>query len=274
MRSYKTAMKIEHSMEEFCQRIIRLLIHRKIDFLVGGYFALRHYTGVERDTKDLDLLVRPSDLAVLLEACRSSGDRAELVSTHWLAKVRRGDCFIDVIFNSGNGLCVVDDAWFARSATCVILDTPVRIAPLEEMVWQKAYIMERERFDGADIAHLLLKCAQKIDWEHLLRRFGPDWRVLLSHLVLFGFIYPSNRNAIPTKVMDELLRRVHLEQHSAAPRTAVCNGTLVSRHHFISDVESNGLLDARSGGRSIMTSNQIKEWTDAGVKDEGLAGDT
>jgi len=87
---------------------------------------------------------------------------------------------------------MVDDAWFARSLTCIILDTPVRIAPLEEIFWQKAYIMERERFDGADIAHPLLKCAHKIDWEHLLRRFGPDWRVLLSHLVLFGFIYPSN----------------------------------------------------------------------------------
>jgi hypothetical protein len=47
---------------------------------------------------------------------------------------------------------------FAHSGTCIILDTPVRIAPLEEIIWQKAYIMERERFDGADIAHLLLKC--------------------------------------------------------------------------------------------------------------------
>ena len=55
----------------------------------------------------------------------------------------------------------------------MIFDTPVKIVPLEELVWQKAYIMERERFDGADIAHLLLKCGERIDWEHILRRFGP-----------------------------------------------------------------------------------------------------
>ncbi|HYY30769.1 MAG TPA: hypothetical protein VE860_22725 [Chthoniobacterales bacterium] len=263
-------MKIERSMEEFCQRVLRLLINRKIDFLVGGYFALRDYTGVQRDTKDLDLLVRPSDVAALLEVCRSAGYQAELVFTHWLGKIRCGDCFIDVIFSSGNGICVVEDAWFVRSATCVILDTPVRIAPLEEIIWQKAYIMERERFDGADIAHLLLKCSQRIDWQYLLRRFGPDWRVLLSHLVLFGFIYPSMRNAIPRALMDELLRRVASEQSSAAPRTTVCNGTLLSRRHFISDVESNGLFDARLAGRSAMTSNEVKEWTQAGVREAGF----
>jgi hypothetical protein len=26
---------------------------------------------------------------------------------------------------------------------------------VEEMVWQKAFIMERERFDGADVVHLI-----------------------------------------------------------------------------------------------------------------------
>jgi hypothetical protein len=53
--------------------------------------------------------------------------------------MRRFLCFIDVIFNSGSGLCIVGDAWFARSLTCIILDTPVRIAPLERIFWQKAY---------------------------------------------------------------------------------------------------------------------------------------
>ena len=30
-----------------------------------------------------------------------------------------------------------------------------------------------------------------LDWNRVLRRFEPHWRVLLSHLVLFGFIYPG-----------------------------------------------------------------------------------
>jgi hypothetical protein len=60
--------------------------------------------------------------------------------------------------------------------------------------------MERERFDGADIAHILRCCVAEIDWPHLLRRFGPDWRVLLSHLVVFGYVYPGERARIPAAV--------------------------------------------------------------------------
>jgi hypothetical protein len=60
--------------------------------------------------------------------------------------------------------------------------------------------------------------AKIYDWEHLLRRFGDDWRVLFSHLVLFGFIYPSKRNLIPKEVIGQLLRRMISEQRAEAPR--------------------------------------------------------
>ena len=32
---------------------------------------------------------------------------------------------------------------------------PALVVPAEEMIWSKAFIQERERFDGADIHHLL-----------------------------------------------------------------------------------------------------------------------
>ncbi len=68
------------------------------------------------------------------------------------------------------------------------------------MIWSKAFIMERERYDGADIAHLILACGRDLDWRRLLGRFGRRWRVLLSHLVLFGFVYPGGAGAAsPTR---------------------------------------------------------------------------
>lgn len=149
---------------------------------------------------------------------------------------------------------------------------PVKIIPLEELIWQKSYVMERERFDGADIAHLLLRCGEQIDWEHLLRRFGSDWRVLLSHLVLFSFIYPARRNLIPEEVIEELLRRMISEQRAEAPHLNVCNGTFLSRKQFNSDLELDNFLDGRKQGSGAMTAAQIKEWTDASEaeqKDEG-----
>jgi hypothetical protein len=258
-------MKNRLSMEEFGREVIGLLQTENIEFLVGGYYALRTHIEVQRDTKDLDLMVRPSDVGAVLTLCRSAGYNVQMAYSHWLAKIRNEDYFADVIFNSGNGLCAVDDEWFSRSETHLIFDKVVKTAPLEEIIWQKAYIMERERFDGADIAHLLFTSAGQIDWDHLMKRFGPDWRVLLSHLVLFGFIYPSRTDAIPPAVMDELLQRLESEKSVPAPDVNVCNGALLSRNQYISDIERDGLLDARLSERSAMTPVEIKMWTQAGL---------
>ena len=76
-----------------------------------------------------------------------------------------------------------------------------------------------------------------LDWERLLGRFGPHWRVLLAHLILFGFIYPWER-AVPGWVMDELLGRLRRGEGSAARR--VCRGTLLSRVQYLMDVEGWG----------------------------------
>ena len=37
---------------------------------------------------------------------------------------------------------------------------PGPLIPAEEMIWSKAFIMERERYDGADVAHILRACAE------------------------------------------------------------------------------------------------------------------
>ena len=41
----------------------------------------------------------------------------------------------------------------------LVLDKEVKLCPPEEIIWSKSFIMERERFDGADINHLLRICA-------------------------------------------------------------------------------------------------------------------
>ena len=65
----------------------------------------------------------------------------------------------------------------------IVLDVPVRLIPPEEMIWSKSFVRERERYDGADVAHVLRACADTLDWPRLVRRFDAHWRVLLHHLV-------------------------------------------------------------------------------------------
>jgi hypothetical protein len=128
------------------------------------------------------------------------GYRVELTFPHWLGKIYMGRSYVDVIFSSGNGLVIVDTTWFEHAIEDLVLGQRVKICPAEEMIWSKAFIMERERYDGADVNHLLLARGRELDWDRLLKRFDSYPLVLLSHLTLFLFVYPAQSNLIPEHV--------------------------------------------------------------------------
>jgi hypothetical protein len=233
-----------------------------IAFLVGGTYALGHYTAVARATKDLDLFVRRDSLDAALAGIEQAGYRTELTHPHFLGKVYTGATFVDVIFSSGNGWCAVDDSWFEHAAAGSLFGLPVRFCPIEEMIWSKAYVMERERYDGHDVAHLIRAGGHWIDWSRLVARFGSHWRVLLAHLVLFGFIYPGERDAIPDAVFDALVPRLRTDPDLSSDAN-LCRGTLLSRSQYLHDVDELGLTDARIAPVGAMTAKETAEWTRA-----------
>jgi hypothetical protein len=263
-----TQSLVETPSRAYYRQAMEILTRAEVPFLVGGAFAFVHQAGIDRSTKDLDLFVRPCDVHRLLEVCSAAGYEAELVFSHWLAKIRSGESFIDVIFSSGNGLAVVDERWFEHATQQNVLGLTVQVAPAEESLWSKAFVQERERFDGADVAHLLLARASDMDWQRLLRRFGPSWRVLFSHLVLFGFIYPSERERVPNWVMQELTRRLQSSLSAPAPGERICRGPLLSRQQYLFDIEQRGYVDARSLPENSMTDDDIATWT-AGIARDG-----
>jgi len=232
---------------------LRAAAQSAIPFLIGGAYALGHHTGIRRWTKDLDLFVRPEDVGPLLAALRSAGLETEVTFPHWLAKAHLGEDTIDVIFSSGNGVARVDDDWFAHSVPTTVMGVRARLCPPEEMIWSKAFIMERERYDGADIAHLIRACHARLDWDRLLARFGPDWRVLLSHLALFGYVYPAERRAVPDSVMQTLARALIAESTAPAPRQRICRGTLLSRQQYLTDIRNWPVASRRKGTASART---------------------
>jgi hypothetical protein len=242
---------------------MRALDEAGVPFLVGGAYALHRYAGIERHTKDFDVFVRPGDCRRALGALAAMGCRTELAFPHWLGKAYRDGDFIDVIFSSGNALAPVDDAWFEHAVTAEVLGGPARLVPAEEMIWQKCYIQERERYDGADIAHLILAVGRDLDWRRLLARVGPRWRVLLGQLVLFGFVYPSERDRVPLWVLKDLTTRLLAEVAAAPPAEKVCQGTLLSREQYLIDVERWGYADARERPLGRMSPADIAHWTQA-----------
>ena len=250
----------------FYREVMTTLNASGIPYLVGGAYAFERYTGIERHTKDFDIFCRREDAVGILEVLKSAlGCRTEMTFPHWLGKAYNtatGD-FIDVIYSSGSGIAVVDEEWFENAKPAEVLGIPARLCPAEEIIWSKAFIMERERYDGNDVAHLLHAAAAGLDWTRVVRRFDAQWRVLFSHLVLFGFIYPGQRAMVPAWVYDELVGRLQLETRTPPPSARTCRGTLLSRAQYLVDVQKWGYEDARREEAIEMTTGDIARWTEA-----------
>ena len=256
-----SARAIHDPAADFYIDALKKLQDTGIPFLVGGAFAFSHYSHVPRDTKDVDIFVRPEDCPRVLEALAKFGYQTEMPFPHWLGKIYADHHFIDVIFSSGNGLARVDDLWFDHAPRTNVLGVIVRLSPVEEMIWSKSFILERERFDGADVMHLLRETGPSLDWPRLLMRFGDYWRVLLSQLILFGFVYPDKRQNVPQWVMDELLRRLGVSRPNL--QNDVCYGTLLSREQYLHDLGHWKYRDAREQPEGPMTREQLDIWTEA-----------
>jgi hypothetical protein len=254
----------------FYCRALHRLHDEGVPFLVGGAYAFERYTGIARHTKDLDVFVREADYQRAITALEQDGCRGEVPFPHWLAKAYCGEHFVDIIFGSGNGVAPVDDLWFAHAVDETVLDVPVKLVPAEEMIWQKALIMERERFDGADVAHLLRARAGQLDWRRLLSRFGQHWPVLLSHLILFSYIYPAEHAKLPAGLLRMLLRRAETGSAADAPDTSdglspLCNGPVLSRIQYVTDIEQWGYQDGRVEPAGQLTADDAAMWTEAGL---------
>jgi hypothetical protein len=223
---------------------LRAFAGSDVPVLVAGAYAFCEYTGIFRDTKDLDLFLRERDLEDAFRVLEEAGFRTELLDPGWIGKAYRGEWFVDLIFSSGNGVAVVDELWFEHARRGRVMGVDVLLAPPEEIIWSKAFVLERERYDGADVNHLIRAVGEELDWDRLLFRFDRYWEVLLSHLLLFRFAYPGERSKVPDRVMEELLGRVTEELGTDHPR-ALCRGNLMSRVQYRHDLQQLGYEDGR-----------------------------
>src|SRR5260221_4074510 len=108
-----TDFGLDPQTRSFYQLTIAALQKADAPFLVGGAYAMAHYTGITRHTRDLDVFVRPQDARQVLQTLeRAVGCTSKLTFPWWLGKAVCGDYFVDVIFSSGNGITRVDDIWF------------------------------------------------------------------------------------------------------------------------------------------------------------------
>jgi hypothetical protein len=222
----------------FYREALTMLQQCGADFMLGGGFATFHYTSMFRDTKDLDIFCLPSEYPRILKHFAENGYETQLTDVRWLAKIFKGEYFIDVIFNSVNNICTVDDTWYEHASHGEFAGLAVKFISAEDLLWCKAYVQNRERYDGADINHILLKYGKNLNWARLLKRLDAHWHLLLSHLLLFQFVYPADfPEIIPKWLFDELMRRAN-EQYELPPAVErVCRGPVIDNTQYSIDVK-------------------------------------
>jgi len=229
--------------DRFYADSLQLLKESQIPFLVAGTFAVNCYTGINRATKDLDIFCKAGDFPRILLHFREHDFETVTVDERWLAKVKQGDCFFDVIFSSTAAVVTISDLWFQESHPAEIYGVPLQLTPPTEMIWSKALLQNRHRYDGADIAHLILRQSERIDWKRLLTHMEQYWEVLLIHILNFRFIYPSERDKIPRWLLEELMLRTQQQADLPLPQTKVCRGRLFSPDEYRIDVSEWGFAD-------------------------------
>ncbi len=217
---------------------IELMLASGSDFMLGGAFAMFHYTGIFRDTKDLDIFCKPDECTVLLKYFAKHGYKTELTDIRWLAKVFKGDFFIDIIFDTVNNICRVDDTWYEYAIIGDFDGVAVKILPAEELIWCKIYVQNRERNDSADINHILLKYGTKLDWKRILDRLNQHWHLLLSQLIIFQFVYPADYpKIIPKWLFDELIDRARGQYDLPPSLEKVCRGPIIDQTQYEIDIK-------------------------------------
>jgi len=233
-----TTEKQKKEAHAFYSEALELLHESGADFMLGGAFALFHYTDIYRDTKDLDIFCRSKDYPKILKFFGDKGYKIELSDVRWLAKIFKGEYFIDVIFDSVNNICRIDDSWFEHAVNAEFVGINVKLLSPEELVWCKIYVQNRERFDGADVNHILLKQGKQLDWKRLLSRLEQHWHLLLSQIINFQFVYPSDyQEIIPKWVFDELMERAREQYDLPPPKEKVCRGPMIDQTQYSIDIK-------------------------------------
>jgi hypothetical protein len=155
-------LRLPEEQESLFQQVLTLFEKERLPCAVAGAYALQQHTGICRFTKDLDVFLTPQDMTPALKHLREHGFEYEICDPIWLAKVHRDDYFVDLITGMSNAVITVDPSWIERAHPATIVGVKTKVLAPEELLASKLFVTRRERFDGADIAHVIYSSRGKL----------------------------------------------------------------------------------------------------------------
>lgn len=225
--------------------VLDVLNRGGVPYAVAGAFALHQHTGIWRFTKDLDIFLTPETVNSALELLRIHHYVCEVCDPVWLSKAKRDEFFVDLITGMSNGVITVDPSWIEQAQPAEVVGVQTRVLAPEELLASKLFVTRRERFDGADIAHVIYGTKGKLDWDRIVALAGEHWEMLLWALILYRFVYPAQTDYVPFSLWENLLTR-YMSLVAKPESGARFRGTLIDENMFAIDVKEWGLEDVLS----------------------------
>jgi hypothetical protein len=250
--SSSVSPKFPRAQETMFRETLMLLNRCRVPYVVAGAFALQVHTGIWRFTKDIDLFLAQEDVAAAICCLKEDGFLCRVKDPVWLHKAHRDGFFVDLITGMSNAAITVERSWIEHARPAMILNVRARVLAAEELLVSKLFVVRRERFDGADVAHIVYATHGRLDWNRIFALVDVHWEMLLFALVLYRYVYPAYSHYVPSWVWRKLLGSFSeelLNRSSSSP----FRGSLVDDKMFAIDVAEWGMEDVLSHHREART---------------------
>jgi hypothetical protein len=181
---------------------------RQIPFALTGAFALSAYTQHWRNTKDLDLCIFPRDRQRMIEVVTGVGmidyfDQKPY-DREWIYRGILDGVIVDVIWAMANQRAQTEESWFDGGCLVEARGIRMRVVAPEVVLWDKLYILQRDRADWPDALNLLEAMGDHLNWHEILTWVGDDAPLLSGLLSVFGWLSPARARGIPAWVWRRL----------------------------------------------------------------------
>ena len=193
---------------EVYRRVMEEARSAGVRFAFGGAFATGVYTGDLRNTKDFDFYILPQQRDAMIQATRRAGlhdyydtlpyDRA------WIYRASTDGIIVDAIWAMANLRTEVEERWISAGPEVKLRGESIRAIPIEDLIWSKLYVIQRERCDWGDVLNLIDAQTGTIAWDQLIDRMGEDAPLLAGVLAIYAWLAPERVALIPERVWTRL----------------------------------------------------------------------
>jgi hypothetical protein len=200
--------QIPEDQWSFYKEVIEAVKGTDCHFALGGAFAWACYTGLYRNTKDLDLYVMPDEKENFIRALSSIGATDLFASQSydrgWIYRSTRDGYIVDIIWAMANYRRPLDKDYIEAGPIMDVRGERLHVLPAEELILNKLYILQRGRCDWFDVFNLLYSTPDELDWKRLIDKLGEDAPLLAGAMKVYAWLCPGRVRQLPEFIWQAL----------------------------------------------------------------------